>query len=192
MSEPSISPNYESCDTPTEVNPLMRNGFKFAVERIPDITYFCQEANIPEITLQSADMETPYSRIPMTGDKASFSPLVVEFLIDAQFKNYMAMYDWIYEQAFPDYNPQYTRQVQKGRITRAISEAKATTSTAVLGVLGNNNQIIASVRFIDCVLISLSGLNFTTINSDSQFLTGTAVFKYQGYTIHSEYLGNPL
>ena len=178
-------PKYPSCTVPTDVNPLSANGFRFSVTRIPEITYFCQQANIPEISLPSADVDSPFSRFSLTGDKPSFSPLIVEFLVDSQFKNYLALFNWIRGNGFPDGNAQYIEQTEIGRNTPFVSEAASTISDATLGVLNNTNNVIATVSFRDCVITSLSGLQFSSLNSDIEYLTGTAVFKYQSYNIEA-------
>ena len=177
-----------SCAIPIDVNPLSANGFRFSVTRIPEITYFCQRANLPEIALPPAIVDTPLSRIPLTGDKLSYSPLQVEFLIDSKFRNYLALYNWIRGNGFPDDHKQYTEQVNIGRVTDEITEMMATISDATLGILDNTNNVIATVSYRDCVITSLTGLDFSSISSDIQYLTGTATFEYQSYDIQSEQL----
>ena len=43
-----------SANNPGELDYLKPNGFKFMVHNIPNVSYFCQAANIPEINIPSA------------------------------------------------------------------------------------------------------------------------------------------
>ena len=46
-------------------------GFKFALKRSPSVAFFCNQANIPEMTLGVADQPTPFKDIPINPCQAS-------------------------------------------------------------------------------------------------------------------------
>ena len=47
-------------------------GFKFSLKRSPGVAYFCNEANIPDMSLSVAEQPTYLRDIPLPGDKIDF------------------------------------------------------------------------------------------------------------------------
>lgn len=175
-----------SCDNTFDLNPLSSSGFKFTLNRIPEIVYFLQEIEIPGITLENPMIQTRLSKYPSAGDLLNFDPLKIMFLIDSKLTNYHALFKWIRGLGFPDNNTQYTEQLQKGKDfyrDNNLSEFQSTVSDASLIILGNTNKPIAEIRFIDCLIYSLSALDFSTRNTEVNYLMAKAVFEYQSYDI---------
>ena len=50
-------------------------GFKFALKRVPKVAFFCNQANIPDLTLGIAEQPTYLKNIPVPGDKIEFGDL---------------------------------------------------------------------------------------------------------------------
>ena len=71
-----------NCPIPNNINPLSPTGFKLSITKLPDLTYFCQEANLPEVELPSIEMPTSFSAIGVPGDLIHFGNLTVQFLVD--------------------------------------------------------------------------------------------------------------
>ena len=67
---------------PDNLNLLQLVAFETNFQRIPNVNYFCQKVNIPGMVLGSAVQPTPFSDIPLEGDKLSFDTLDISFLID--------------------------------------------------------------------------------------------------------------
>ena len=44
---------------PSNTSLLSPVGFKFALSKFPEVTYFCQAANIPGISVSQVDIGTP-------------------------------------------------------------------------------------------------------------------------------------
>ena len=164
-----------TCPIPTNVNTLKPNGYQFALESIPSLSYFCQEVQLPSVDLGTTETATPFAAFPMPGDRLAFGDLTVQFLIDADMANYKALFDWIQGLGFPEMNSQYSNQVRKDI---PIGEVPATVSDATLSILGNNNRPIRYIRFIDCFPVSLSSVTFTSTSQDVQYLVGNVTFKY--------------
>ena len=87
---------------PAQLNPLSPNGFQFAVQKLPDITFFCQQANLPGIMLGEPVFATPFSTQPIPGDTLSYEPLELQFLVDENMQNYKVLYNWIVALGFPE------------------------------------------------------------------------------------------
>ena len=79
----------------SELDYLHPNGFKFQVHNIPHVAFFCQGANIPDISMGFPVQTTPLSDIPYPGDKIAFGDLNIRFLIQEDMTNYKELYDWM-------------------------------------------------------------------------------------------------
>ena len=53
---------------PSELDYMRPNGFKFLVHNIPNVSFFCQSANIPDVTLGVATQATPLIVFPLPGE----------------------------------------------------------------------------------------------------------------------------
>lgn len=167
-----------TCPLPSNINPLSSNGFNFSIEKIPEVSFFCQEVNLPGISLPSVDINTPLSIIPIAGDVVNFDELVVQFLVDESMSNYKALYNWLIGLGFPANNIQYSdfiaAQRDGYRLTKEYSDA-------TLQILGSNNQAVQIVKFIDIVPITLQGMTFQSTSTDVQYIAGSATFKFNRY-----------
>lgn len=169
-----------ACPLPTNINPLSPIGYKFSIERIPEVTYFCQSVDLPEVSLPDVGISTPFVTYPVAGDHMSFGDLTVQFLIDSDMSNYKALFNWLRGLGFPEDHQQYADQVTS-IISSRLSEVAASSSDATLMILNNSNNVVSTVQFVDCIPSSLSGLSFTSVTQDVQYLVGTATFKYSYY-----------
>jgi len=170
-----------TCPIPDNINPLSPNGFMLSVQKLPSLSYFCQQANIPNVTLGETTQGTPFIEVPVPGDKMTFDPLTVQFLVDSEMKNYKAIFNWMNGLGFPVEHAQYENYVQtEGGFGSDISKGY---SDGVLQVLGNTNKHLLSVRFIDLFPVALESLVFNSTNQDVQYLIGNATFRYTYYEI---------
>ena len=80
---------------PANISLLSPVGFKFALSRFPEVTYFCQAANIPGISVSQVDIGTPMKTAYMHGDEVTFDELAVRFVVDENLKNWLSIYEWI-------------------------------------------------------------------------------------------------
>ena len=60
-------------------NYLAPVGFKFNLQRSPGVAYFCNQANIPDISLGVAIQPNPLRDIPTPGDKMEFGDLNLRY-----------------------------------------------------------------------------------------------------------------
>jgi len=164
---------------PAGLNPLSPNGFNFSISKVPNVTFFCQQANLPGITLGDPTFSTPFSTQPLPGDTLSYEPLQVQFLIDEEMLNYNIIYNWIISLGFPESYSQYTTllagdNVQYGELAKNYSDG-------VLQILDSNNNPIRSVTFYDLFPTSLETITFASTNNDVSYVVGSATFKFGHY-----------
>ncbi|MEE3228049.1 MAG: hypothetical protein VX237_03000, partial [Chloroflexota bacterium] len=79
---------------PTNLNLLQTVAFETNFLRIPNVSYFCQSVNIPGMVLGTALQPTPFSDIPIEGEKLTFDQLNISFLVDEDLQNYQEIYSW--------------------------------------------------------------------------------------------------
>ena len=60
---------------PDNYNLLAPVSFKFQIRKVPTVTYFCQTANIPGVSLGEVTRATPFVDIAVPGDKVSYDDL---------------------------------------------------------------------------------------------------------------------
>lgn len=167
-----------SCPVPSNINPLSPNGFMFSISRLPDLTYFCQSVELPSISIDTATVATPFVDYTNPGEKISFNNLDVEFLVDSEMKNYLAVFNWLRGLGFPENYEQFKEQIES---PLNLKPAQASVSDATLTILNNSNNPARTVEFIDVYPESLQSLSFTSTSQDVQYLVGRASFKYSYY-----------
>ena len=86
---------------PTKLDYAEPTKFRFSISKLPKVEYFCTAANIPGISLGSAEQPTPLKDIPIPGDKLSYDNLEITFLIDENLENYREIHGWLTGIGFP-------------------------------------------------------------------------------------------
>ena len=163
---------------------LRPNAFRFGVKDIPNVSFTCQSANIPDIQLGYAVQPTPFVDIPTIGDKINFGELAIRFLISEDMSNYLELYRWIVAIGFPkDYNQFSTfvkdRPSRFPFVTRldGTSEILAY-SDATLTILDSTNTAKVNIIFKNLFPTSLSALDFDIASGSVEYFTAIASFKY--------------
>ena len=166
---------------PPNVNPLSPNGFRFIIQKTPDIEYFCQKVHVPGITFGAPMLATPFARVPIPGDQLTYDNLNVQFLIDENMENYISIYNWIVALGFPQNYQQYINYVSANQ-KMALSELATNYSNATLQILNNTNNPVKTINFNDMFPIALETLEFDSTTDGVNYLVGSATFTFAYYT----------
>ena len=87
---------------PTKLDYASPTQFKFNVIKLPKVTYFCTQVNVPGITLGGTiDQVTRFKDIPQPGDKLTYGELNMTFLVDENLENYQEIHGWLVGLGFP-------------------------------------------------------------------------------------------
>lgn len=175
----TLNRNTISCPLPANITPMSPNGFNFSIQKLPELTFFCQEVNLPSLSIGSPEQSTPFSMNPIPGEMAVFDQLTVQFLIDSEMANYRAIHNWLVALSFPETYSQYTNFINSDE--NRYTELSKNYSDATLSILKGNNTIATTVQFIDVFPISLESLTFQSTAQDVQYLIGNATFRYTYY-----------
>ena len=167
-------------------------GFKFILNRCPKVAFFSNSANIPGLTLGVVEQPTYLKNIDTPGDKISFEDLTVRFLVDENLENYMEIQNWIRGLGFPDSLDEiYDLQRQQKYVDTTDSKLMDIYSDGTLQILTSSNNPNFKLKFKDLWPYSLSNLQFDATDSDVEYLTAEATFKYTIYEI-TDLNGNKL
>ena len=174
-------------DQVTNKNFLSPIGFIFILDKARKVSFLCQKAEIPELSLSSIDIPTAgFASIPMGGNTINYGDLNLEFIVDEDLKNYMEIHNWIRALGTPsDYNERKDWN-ESNRSDSRSSERNTKWSDATLQVLNNNNLVNFDVVFQSVFPVSLSTLPFDVTGTDNDYFTATATFRYTLYEVREK------
>ena len=129
---------------------------KLSSDKYENIEYFCTSVSLPDLSL--AESPTPYkgSNLAMSGDRLNFSNLEVTFNVTENMENYLEIYNWLHDIV-------------------SLGESKI---DGTLLILSSHNNTTKEILFRDLFPISLSALEFSTQQTEIEYLQATASFKY--------------
>jgi hypothetical protein len=164
---------------PDNINFLSPLGFRFTLARAPNLNFFATDVNLPSLSLGFIEVPTPFKVLDFPGDRLDYGDLQVTFKVDEDFQNYFEIYNWIVALGFPEDYGQYQRvaAADPGEKENIFSDATLTIMNS--GMIPN-----IEVRFQDLFPVSLGDINFTSTDSDVNYVTNTATFKYKLFTMH--------
>ena len=164
--------------SPDSKNFLSPVGFKFLIERVPTVEFFCQTVNIPEISIGNRTIETRVKAYDTPGDKMTFGDLNLTFMINENLDNYYEIYKWLKGMTNPKHEEEFANYLrgvyEPGRQT---DYAKITTDARLL-VLDSNFNSITSVVFENIFPVSLTGVRLSADATDIDYVTADVTFKY--------------
>lgn len=170
-----------TCPIPSNINPLQTNGFLFGIQKLPELSYFCQEVTLPDLQAPPAEFENPLVVAPVPGEKLLFGDLTITFLVDEQMANYVAIHNWMVGLGFPESHQQYRNFISAHTNELAGNELLAGYSDGTLQILSSSNNVAKTIRFVDLFPTSLSSLQLQTTTMDTTYFASTATFRYTSY-----------
>lgn len=163
---------------PTNLAFLSPLGFTMKVKNIPNVSYFVQSVTIPKISLDVAEVPTPFQRLPFPGTKLDFGELTVSFKIDEDLVNYKEIYDWMKGIGFPDDFDQYAAIANRPKYT-----GEGIQSDISLMVLSSAMNPTHEFVFYDCFPILLTDLTFDSTTTEIGYLTATVSFANRRFEV---------
>lgn len=173
-------------NTPDNLNYLSQLGFRFLLEKLPNVNYFCQSANIPAISVNSLDTPTPFTVLPHAGSRITFEPLLIKFIVDEDLKNYQEVYDWLIGLGRPDSFEDTKNLARQSHVfSQKLESVRNVTSDGTLFVLNSNKRAKLQIFFTEMFPVALSELSFNSTDSSVDYLTATVEFRYRRYKVES-------
>jgi len=183
---------------PTKQDYASPTQFKFSILKLPKVEYFCTQVNLPGISLGGNMVQpTPLKDIPIPGDKLTYDPLSMTFMVDENLENFQEIHGWLVGLGFPrDYsefrnlvtsgNDRFPAKNQSiineiGKVKYGTPNVGGTYSDATLTILSSKNNAELEVRFRDVYPTALTGLTYDQQAADVDYLTATVSFNYSIY-----------
>lgn len=135
--------------------------FKLTFSRFPNVEYSVFQVVLPGITFGESVQPTPIYDIRIPGDKLTYDPLVISFIVQENFENYFEILRWMYGLA----KPMTTEQ------RRALEAKNERYSDAILTILTNKRNPLFSMKFTNCWPISLSSITLDATMADAAPIT---------------------
>ena len=184
---------------PTKLDYASPTQFKFSILKLPKVEYFCTSVNIPGINLGgNLSQATSLKDIPLPGDKLTYEPLQMTFLVDENLENFQEIHGWLVGLGFPRDHAEFRNllssgndrfptsnatnvSTEAGKTKFAAADAGPTLSDATLTVLSSKNNAQLEVRFRDVYPTGVTGLQYDQQAADVDYLTATVSFNYLIY-----------
>ena len=183
---------------PTKLDYASPTQFKFSIIKLPKVEYFCTAVNIPGVTLGGTMVQpSPLKDIPIPGEKLTYEPLQMTFLVDENLENFQEIHGWLVGLGFPRDHSEFRDLVSSGNdrfpaknqsISNEIGKVKygspnvgGTYSDATLTILSSKNNSELEVRFRNMFPTGLTGLQYNQQAADVDYLTATVSFEYEIY-----------
>ena len=162
---------------------LYNNHFRFIIRDWPDLTQYVTGVVLPTISAPAtAPHMNPFVGEPHVSDHMIFSPLTIQFLVDAKFLSYFSLFHWMTGFAFPtsyddiaQFNTFRRKQVANPKPLQR--ELQKTGATLYL-LTPDTDAPLSEIEFEDIFPTQLGELQFTTTATDTQQLTCMATFAY--------------
>ena len=157
-------------------------AFKFNLAKFPKVDFFSNSARIPELNLELTTQPSYLKNIDVPGERLTFGDFTLRFLVDENMENYISVYDWLTGLGFPETTKEFADLIKDKDGQR---DAKEAFCDGTLRILNSNFREVAKVKFNDLFPTSLTSLDFDATNTDVQYFTAEATFKYTLYKISS-------
>lgn len=149
----------------TTTNLLQPTKFTVVFPEISETVYFCQEANIPGVTMVSLQHPTPNIDLYVAGTKLEYNTFDISFLVNEDIGSWLDLYKWM------------------KHITTDMKGYVKTNGTAILTVHSNQNNPKVRVKYINIFPLSLGDISFDTKLSAEDHIVVPASFRYDYFEI---------
>jgi hypothetical protein len=159
----------EATRQPKNLNYFIPTGFKFVIDKIPHVNFFCQSTNLPGLSAGQFLQVTPLRDMPIAGDKVQMNELRVRFIIDEELQNWLEVYNWIKGITFPEDLEQYN--------------SEETYSDGFLTILTSNKNVQYVAKFTNLFPVDLTDIEMSSDVADAEVVAADATFAYTTYKV---------
>jgi hypothetical protein len=157
-------------EQPKNRNFLAPVGFKLELDAFPGVDFFCQKANIPDISIPVIEAPSRFRSIPLPGAGGiTTGDLNVTFIIDEDLANYMTIQNWLKE--FGLYE------------THSKTEVELTNARLIITT--SNYNVNNIVYFENVFPYSLTDVRFDVGDTSVEYFTADVTFKYTSFELRN-------
>lgn len=158
-------------EQPTNRNYLAPVGFKLKLDIFEGVDFFCQKANLPEISMPFTEVPTRFRSFPIApGGGVTYGDLALTFIVDEDLINYTSVHNWIRKNGGADgHNP---------------TELEYSNGQLILVTSNFNSSFV--IDYEKLFPISLTPVDFDATVNDIEYFTAQVIFKFVNYTIRDK------
>ena len=153
--------------------------FKVTLGIFPLTEYFCTSVTVPGIAVGIAPMPTPFIDRPTVGDTMTFEDFTMTFMVDETLANYREIFNWLVNIGAPSNHTQFNKLSRADGVD--MTGDRNLYSEIQISILSNKNNPVVRTTLHDAFPLSLSGLTYTTQETDAVYLTADISFAYSYY-----------
>ena len=181
---------------PTVFDYSQSNQFKVFLPIFPTTEWFVVRANIPSVTLGTADRYTPFVTIQMVGDHITYGDFNITFIVDENLKNYMEMYNWVKNIGFPFEHKQFNvldRPDYGNRSGGQKYNAEKDTYSKVndddlytdilVQIMTGKNNLIAQCEIYEAFPTTLGAIEYSQQETDMTYAMCEVGFAYSWFDV---------
>ena len=176
-----------STNQPTNLNYLSPVNFDLQINKLPKTRYFCTGVTLPNVIMSEVTQHTTLAvQSSVPGDKITFDPLSVTFVVDEDMTNYREIYDWIMAVG-PGFDSDdfstliNSTKTSKGTFSSGNYENMYSDTTLIINTSSNNANI--EFMFEDCFPTSLGGIESSTNTDGVEYATCDLTLRYTLFKI---------
>ena len=166
---------------PDNYNLLSPVGFRLTFRKLPNVAYFCQTINIPDLSVSEITVPTPMRDFPIFGDNLTIGTVDLSFVVDEDLANYQEIQLWMRGLTSPDDFTSHRALIDSP--TNNFSDEGDLLSDATLHILTNTMNNNKNVEFKGMFPTSLGAVEFTTQDTEVSAITVSASFAIRDYII---------
>ena len=161
-------------EQPSNRNFLNPIGYLLKLEKFEGVDFFCQAANVPDITMPTTEVASPFRNLPIVpGGGVTFGDFSVRFIVDEDLKNYNSIHKWMRDVGNAD------------QMARTTAEDDIYTLGQLHIVTSQYNPAFV-IEFRNIFPVALTNLQFDATITDVEYLTAEVTFKHQQFFIRDK------
>ena len=154
---------------------------------MPTVTYFCQNANLPGISLTEVQRFTPFIDVFHPGEKAIYDTFNVQFLVNEDMSSWLEIHNWSRGATFPTDFKEYrdlARTTKSGYDQSLANNRRPVVYTdGTLTIFSNKNNPRLRVKFHDMFPTYLGSIPFNVGDNAESTITCDVSFRFTWYDI---------
>lgn len=140
------------------INNLQNIQYDITIDRLPEVEFRVQTANIPSISMSPPIVGTPFANQPQVGDRLEYGNFTVGFQVDENLQTWESIWEWM-KVATPTKGAEYHTSKFKGSHRSDIS----------FMIRSSMKNIIFSFKYVDAFPISMSDIQFNTTSTGMDY-----------------------
>jgi len=164
---------------PSQKNFLNTTGFKLLLKRAPNIQFFVQRINLPSVSIDAPEQQTPFVSLPWPGVQQKYEPLNMSFKVAEDMADYLEIFNW-----WQGISRAGNLPLQYGPLTkRSVTAGEGVKSDIILMILDSSKNPKFQITYVDAFPSSIGGIDFSSTEDSTDYPVVDVVFQYAWFEI---------